>query len=74
MFFLFACLGNITYVVSILSVATGPRYLLVNSSWLAGSLGTLCEDFTIFAQFFIYKCDESDSESSFDDSEDQIEV
>ncbi|GMG40162.1 unnamed protein product [Ambrosiozyma monospora] len=74
MFFLFACLGNITYVVSILSVATGPRYLLVNSSWLAGSLGTLAEDFTIFAQFFIYKCDKSDSESSFDDSEDQIDV
>lgn len=54
LFFLFACLGNVTYVVSILSVATGPRYLLVNASWLAGSLGTLVEDFIIFCQFFIY--------------------
>ncbi|ODV85825.1 hypothetical protein CANARDRAFT_27909 [[Candida] arabinofermentans NRRL YB-2248] len=67
MFFLFACLGNITYVVSILCVSTGPRYLLVNSSWLAGSLGTLALDFLIFLQFFIYKVEESDGEeSSFD--------
>lgn len=54
LFFLFACLGNITYVVSILSVSTGPNYLLVNSSWLAGSMGTLIEDFVIFIQFFRY--------------------
>ncbi|CDK24414.1 unnamed protein product [Kuraishia capsulata CBS 1993] len=54
LFFLFACLGNMTYVVSILSVSTGKNYLLVNASWLAGSLGTLLLDFVIFVQFFIY--------------------
>ncbi|ODQ46865.1 hypothetical protein PICMEDRAFT_25062, partial [Pichia membranifaciens NRRL Y-2026] len=54
LFFLFACLGNVTYVVSILAVSTGRNYLLVNSSWLIGSFGTLAEDFIIFCQFFMY--------------------
>lgn len=54
MFFLFACLGNLTYVISILSIEISWDYLLINSSWLAGSLGTLLLDFTIFVQFFVY--------------------
>lgn len=54
MFFLFACLGNLTYVISILAIDTSWYYLWVNSSWLAGSLGTLALDFTIFVQFFLY--------------------
>jgi len=44
LFFLFACLGNITYVLSILSASLDLRYLLVNLSWLAGSAGTLLLD------------------------------
>ena len=44
LFFLFACLGNITYVLSIVSASLDPRYLLVNLSWLAGSAGTLLLD------------------------------
>lgn len=66
MFFLFACLGNLTYVISILSIDTSLYYLWVNSSWLAGSLGTLALDFTIFVQFFIYNesAPFSDEESS----------
>jgi uncharacterized protein with PQ loop repeat len=44
LFFLFACLGNITYVLSIITVSLEPRYLLVNLSWLAGSAGTLVLD------------------------------
>lgn len=44
LFFLFACLGNITYVLSIISASLDARYLLVNLSWLAGSAGTLCLD------------------------------
>jgi solute carrier family 66 (lysosomal lysine-arginine transporter), member 1 len=44
LFFLFACLGNITYVLSIVSASLDPRYLLVNLSWLAGSGGTLLLD------------------------------
>lgn len=54
MFFLFACLGNLTYVISILAIDTSWNYIWVNSSWLAGSLGTLGLDFTIFIQFFLY--------------------
>lgn len=69
LFFLFACLGNITFVLSIF--AYDPRcrrstcksgeaariygkYMLVNLSWLAGSLVTLFLDLGVFAQYFIY--------------------
>lgn len=31
------------------------RYIGVNASWLAGSLGTLFLDLGIFIQFFIYR-------------------
>jgi hypothetical protein len=77
LFFLFACIGNLTYVLSI--VAYSPtckggfaqgrpgkcrpgeagalygRYILVNLSWLIGSLGTLLLDMVIFVQFFLYQ-------------------
>lgn len=79
LFFLFACLGNLTYVASILAFSpicshhfhrghwresgcrpgeageVYGRYLLVNLSWLIGSAGTLGLDFTVFAQFFLYR-------------------
>lgn len=71
MFFLFACLGNLTYVISILAIDMSWYYLWVNSSWLAGSLGTLGLDFTIFVQFFIYneniESDYSEEESLISD-------
>lgn len=60
MFFLFACLGNLTYVVSILSVDMSLHYLWIHSSWLAGLLGTFILDFAIFVQFFLYNGDEFD--------------
>lgn len=72
LFFLFACLGNLSYVLSILAfvpVCSGDdggcrpgearglygRYILVNLSWLVGSLGTLVLDLVIFGQFFLYQ-------------------
>lgn len=84
LFFLFACIGNLTYVLSILAYephcagkhgkcAKGEaagiygRYILVNTSWLLGSMGTLLLDFSIFAQFFIYRDVEN---TSSDDEED----
>ncbi|RCK57690.1 putative vacuolar amino acid transporter YPQ3 [Candida viswanathii] len=76
MFFLFACLGNLTYVISILSIDMSWNYLWVNSSWLAGSLGTLGLDFTIFIQFFLYngdKGDDSVSVSDYSESETELE-
>ncbi|KAL4771709.1 PQ loop repeat-domain-containing protein [Aspergillus nidulans var. acristatus] len=71
LFFLFACIGNLTYVLSILAfspICERPRhcepgelgklygrYILVNLSWLVGSFGTLLLDMCIFIQFFMYK-------------------
>ncbi|AOA60483.1 Putative vacuolar membrane transporter for cationic amino acids [Komagataella phaffii CBS 7435] len=72
LFFLFACLGNLTYVVSILSIDTSYNYLLVNSSWLAGSLGTLFLDFTIFVQFFIYNESKDECSSSDDEYDNEL--
>ncbi len=70
LFFLFACIGNLTYVLSIFAYspicasrhcrpgeagAIYGRYILVNASWIVGSFGTLLLDLGIFAQFFIYR-------------------
>ena len=78
LFFLFACIGNLTYVLSIFAYdaecsgkhgkcAKGEaasiygRYILVNASWLIGSMGTLILDMGIFIQFFLYQEDENDA-------------
>lgn len=42
------------------------RYIAVNASWLAGSLGTLFLDLGIFTQFFIYR-------EHGDEDEDEVE-
>lgn len=64
MFFLFACIGNVTYVISILAIDMSWHYLWINSSWLAGSLGTLALDLVIFTQFFLYNEANDESEAS----------
>jgi uncharacterized protein with PQ loop repeat len=82
LFFLFACLGNITYVLSI--VAYEPKcgsdekcspgealdiygqYILMNLSWLAGSVVTLLLDFGVFIQYFMYNTDSSTDEEDND--------
>lgn len=78
LFFLFACIGNLTYVLSIFafepicsrhthgrwresSCKPGEAgqiyglYILVNLSWIIGSLGTLFLDFAVFVQFWLYR-------------------
>jgi uncharacterized protein with PQ loop repeat len=78
LFFLFACLGNLTYVLSIVvykprcshhrcrdgeAMAIYWRYIGVNFSWLLGSFGTLILDACVFVQYFLYRREEeSDSE------------
>ncbi|KIV91151.1 hypothetical protein PV10_05723 [Exophiala mesophila] len=78
LFFLFACIGNLTYVMSIFaysplcrkpghcepgeSRAIYSRYIAVNASWIAGSLGTLLLDMAIFVQFFLYQTADDDDE------------
>lgn len=86
LFFLFACLGNLTYALSIFAFDpkcygedTGcepgeagrvyGRYILVNLSWLAGSVGTLLLDMGVFVQFFLYdKARDGDEEDDVDGS------
>jgi uncharacterized protein with PQ loop repeat len=90
LFFLFACIGNLTYVLSIFAFEAhcqGPhgecedgevgriygRYILVNASWLAGSLGTLVLDLSIFVQFFLYRpIDDDDTSSNEENAVNQI--
>lgn len=78
LFFLFACIGNLTYVLSIFAYepicskrahhhwqerschdgeagAIYGKYILVNLSWLLGSLGTLFLDGAVFVQFWMYR-------------------
>ncbi|EOA84188.1 hypothetical protein ACJQWK_00910 [Exserohilum turcicum] len=76
LFFLFACLGNLTYVLSILvykpkcgglachggqARAEYGKYIAVNMSWLLGSFGTLLLDAGVFVQYFMYRKDEDES-------------
>ncbi|CAI4050833.1 hypothetical protein SKDZ_15G0640 [Saccharomyces kudriavzevii ZP591] len=55
LFFLFACLGNTTFIFSVVIISLDWKYLILNASWLVGSSGTLFMDFVIFSQFFTYK-------------------
>ncbi|OJD10160.1 hypothetical protein ACJ73_09914 [Blastomyces percursus] len=85
LFFLFACVGNLTYVLSIFAYshqcegehgvcrpgekgAIYAKYIMVNASWLLGSLGTLILDLGIFAQFILY------GEKGVDIDDDEEEV
>ncbi|KAK2605489.1 hypothetical protein N8I77_008322 [Diaporthe amygdali] len=85
LFFLFACLGNLTYALSIFAfdpkcygedAGCEPgeagriygRYILVNLSWLAGSVGTLLLDMGVFVQFFLYNKTSDDDEEDVDGS------
>lgn len=54
LFFVFACLGNTAFIISVLVISLDPQYIMLNSSWLLGSSGTLIMDFVIFLQFFSY--------------------
>ncbi|OAA76250.1 PQ loop repeat protein [Akanthomyces lecanii RCEF 1005] len=84
LFFLFACLGNITYVLSIFAFEPKcgerrckhgeaeqiyGRYMLVNLSWLAGALVTLFMDFGVFAQYFIYRTNDDEQFMPEDEEE-----
>lgn len=55
LFFLFSTLGNLTYAGQILCYRSDWNYIVLNLSWLLGSLGTIFEDSFIFLQFYLYK-------------------
>lgn len=66
LFFLYAGIGNATYVLSIVANnATQDywKYIAINASWLLGSIGTLALDAVILAQFIAYQ-DVADGRSS----------
>ncbi|KAI5957920.1 hypothetical protein CANMA_004352 [Candida margitis] len=65
LFFLFSTLGNLTYAGQIIFYRSDWNYIVLNMSWLLGSLGTIVEDVVIFAQFYIYK----DNNDSIEDEE-----
>jgi hypothetical protein len=55
-------MGNVTYGAGILFHSTDHEDVMKNLPWLIGSLGTMVEDVTIFAQFHMYRTkDEPDS-------------
>ena len=65
LFFILSLLGNLTYGAGILCHSTESGYVLKNLPWLIGSLGTMVEDVTIFAQFHMYKVkDEASSDEA----------
>ncbi|TWU73538.1 hypothetical protein ED733_003698 [Metarhizium rileyi] len=78
LFFIFACLGNVTYVLSIFAYEPEctheecqpgeagriyGRYMLLNLSWLVGALVTLFMDLIVFGQYFYYSGNDSDKET-----------
>ncbi|KAI9323070.1 PQ loop repeat-domain-containing protein [Dichotomocladium elegans] len=54
---LFICAvgGNLFFTSSIFLLSIEPHYILINLSWIVGSVGTLIFDFMIFIQFFAYR-------------------
>ncbi|ODV60315.1 PQ-loop repeat-containing protein [Ascoidea rubescens DSM 1968] len=62
LFFIFSTFGNVTYALQILFFRSDWKYILLNLSWLMGSLGTIFEDTIIFIQFFIYNRNSSEED------------
>lgn len=50
LFFLLSLMGNATYGLGILCHSLERDYLVTNTPWLIGSLGTMVEDAIIFVQ------------------------
>lgn len=55
LFFIFSVFGNLTYGAQILFYRSDPEYILLNMSWLIGSIGTIFQDSFIFFQFYMYR-------------------
>ncbi|KXT14964.1 hypothetical protein AC579_4394 [Pseudocercospora musae] len=54
LFFMLSLLGNLTYGAGILFHSLDRQYVITNTPWLIGSLGTIVEDAIIFIQFHAF--------------------
>ncbi|KAL4868825.1 hypothetical protein BDV12DRAFT_196983 [Aspergillus spectabilis] len=59
LFFILSLMGNLTYGAGIIFHSIEKNYVITNLPWLIGSLGTMVEDVTIFAQFRMYAVTDS---------------
>jgi len=62
-FFAFAMCGNITYILSICAASMEWKYLLINSSWLIGNVGTIFMDLFVLYQFLHFRAQREQSQS-----------
>ncbi|KAI9295011.1 PQ-loop-domain-containing protein [Neoconidiobolus thromboides FSU 785] len=53
--FFFCCMGNLTYILSIVIFDQSKKYLLLNLPWLVGAALPFIFDFIIFGQYFAYR-------------------
>ncbi|KAI5479443.1 hypothetical protein MNV49_003587 [Pseudohyphozyma bogoriensis] len=72
--FAFSVAGNTTYVASILLQSMSPQHLLINSSWIIGSGGTIFLDFIVLGQFAWYASARSADKKIFADDEASGEI
>ncbi|KAI9375410.1 PQ loop repeat-domain-containing protein [Aspergillus egyptiacus] len=61
LFFILSLMGNLAYGAGIIFHSTEKNYIITNLPWLIGSLGTMVEDVTIFAQFRLYAISDPDA-------------
>ncbi|KAL5365553.1 PQ loop repeat-domain-containing protein [Aspergillus floccosus] len=64
LFFILSLMGNLTYGAGILCHSTEKNYIVTNTPWLIGSLGTMVEDVIIFVQFRLYAVPDTGAVSS----------
>jgi len=53
--FMFAIVGNVTYVLSICADSVERKHLIANASWIAGSGLTVFLDIFVLCQFFYFR-------------------
>lgn len=64
--FCFALSGNISYVLQVIFESTDFNYILINSSWLTGTVGTIVLDLVVLGQYIYYQHWEASRLTSID--------
>ena len=66
LFFILSLMGNLTYGGGILCHSLNKEYVIKNTPWLIGSLGTMVEDIAIFIQFHLYRVENNEEDSAIE--------